>query len=104
MQELITNELEQVNGGILTVAGGAVIGGLVTGTSSAMNGEGFWGGFASGAVSGALIGSGVGIFATSAVAGTTLIGAGSALGITTGLNGGGGGGGGAGRRYFIEMQ
>ncbi|WKD50536.1 hypothetical protein [Microbulbifer spongiae] len=55
MQELITNELEQVNGGILTVAGGAVIGGLVTGTSSAMNGEGFWGGFASGAVSGALI-------------------------------------------------
>lgn len=70
----------------MTVAAGALIGGLVNGSVSVINGNGFGSAFVSGAVSGALIGSGVGIFAKSAVAGTSLIGLGANLGITSGID------------------
>lgn len=83
---LTESEVEQVNGGFITVVAGALIGGAINGVASSLNGGSFAKGFSGGFVSGALVGSGVGIFATSAVAGTTLIGAGSALGVTANLD------------------
>ncbi|WP_158681570.1 hypothetical protein [Microbulbifer pacificus] len=83
MRSLSDEEINQVNGGVATIAAGAFIGGLIQRTGNAMRGGSFVGGFASGAASGALIGSGVGIFARSAVAGVSLIGAGSALGVSS---------------------
>lgn len=79
MRELTLQEVDAVGAGLWQVAATSLIGGVLSGINSSVNGDGFWGGFWNGAVSGALIGSGVGLFATSAVAGTTMIGAGSAL-------------------------
>jgi hypothetical protein len=83
IRPLTEEEIEEVNGGILQILAAAIIGGAISGAGSAMNGKSFWGGFTSGATSGALVGSGIGIFGVSAVAGTTLIGTGAALGVAS---------------------
>lgn len=83
MKELTLEQTKEVDGAWATIAAGALIGGFVNGASSYLSGNGFTGAFIAGAASGALIGSGVGLFTTSAVAGTSLIGLGVALGVST---------------------